>query len=115
MDANGLVTPCLVRFPVGGQEKPRGLPAGLPIGLGQLDLAAVLTALVVAITVNGHIVAQLGQPATTPAHRHPPLGHPLVDLDQLGQETLQPALLLKPFRLGGVPARAAQPGTNWDS
>jgi hypothetical protein len=90
MDANGLVAPVLRRIAIGGQEPSFGLPAGLPVRLGQFDVDMVKA------------MAELGQPVATSTHRYSSGTQPVLNRGQLGFQMLQPTLLGVSLRLGCV-------------
>jgi hypothetical protein len=52
-------------------------------------------------------VAELDEPPTPPAHRHPPSRKPLLHRCELGLKVLQAALLLEPLRLRRIATHAA--------
>jgi hypothetical protein len=91
---------CLTLFPVGREEKPRGVPPLPPPGLGQ----------------PGVFQAEAGahQPPAAPRHRHGPGSGPPLDAGQTALQRLQPDRLAMPLGGGRVPGKAPGPGAGGD-
>jgi len=71
---DGFVAKRLVGLPIGGQKQPLGRPPLPPLPLGELGVLK--------------LVARLGEPPATPAHRHSTLPEPALDPSQARLEVL---------------------------
>jgi hypothetical protein len=60
------------------------------------------------------MMPRLGEPPTTPAHRHSPLPEPALHPNQARLKMLQPLLLGPPLLLGGIPPGPAGPPIDRD-